>query len=132
MREFSSAAKTEEIRVDDQLYVIHELTQASRDIYLKELSSTLKVRMISTGEKDAQGKDVMRREVDMLDLTGSQVTLLAATMKIVDDEGEQKKIEKSTLKNWPAGMVEKIAAVSSKLNGLEVAEALLEADAEKN
>ena len=132
MREFSTELKKEEVMIDGELYVIRELTADGRSVYLKAVGKTMDVRLISTGEKDAKNREVMRREIKVLDMDGAQKELLSSTMFRVDSEGKATPVTKPQVGGWGSKLVEELVKISSDLNGLERTEEEHAEEAEKN
>ncbi len=132
MQEFTTALDVEQVKIEGELYEICEMTTAGRKRYLNAVGDGLKVRMISTGKVDSKGADIMRKEIDVLNLTGAQVELLEATMFKVADDGTKTPVKRPTIEAWKVSLTEDLVKIASGLNRLDSSEKELQADAEKN
>ena len=115
--EYSTILAKESIKIDDVSYEIRELTFGARQKYLKQLNQTMEVRMVEGDLLDAKGEPVMRKEILIKDLSGSQRVILLNTMFNVSGD-VAKLIGPYELDGWGARMVEKFTAVSNSLNGM--------------
>ena len=132
MREYSTKLAVEEVLIDGERYEIREMTSAGRDKYLKTLGNTMQVRMVSTGDVDKDGREKMRKEVVVTSLGGAQAEILQSTLFKIADDGTATPITLKKIGELGAKLVEELATVASRLNGLERPDAVLEKEAEKN
>jgi len=132
MKEFSTALKSEQVKIDGVTYEIREMTKAERDKHLKRLSSSLEVKMIGTGQQSSKGQEILRKEITVKDLGGAQEEILLNTMYRVNEDGSKTRITKQLLDSWGAQLVEELYAIANQVNGMDVPETTLAGEAEKN
>ena len=132
MLEYTTALNREPVRIDGQDYEICEMTCASRAKYLQAINKTMEVTLQSTGEKDAQGREIMRKNIRITDLAGGQLQLLYSSMVRIEADGQRTPVSPLIVAGWGAKMIEELSKVATKLNGLEDPEDVLEKEAEKN
>jgi len=132
MDEYVTIPKVVPLKIDGQLYELRELTVAGQTKYLKDLSKTMEIRMVSTGEKDASGEEVLRKDVHFTSLTTVQDVLLQACLFRVDDAGKGTPVPIETIRGWGVTLVNKLVAKATELNDLERPEDVLAQEAEKN
>lgn len=130
--EFSTVREVQPIKIDGEDYEVREMTAAARTVYLKALGKTMEVQMVGTGEKDSKGKEVMRKQIKVTDLSGAQKELLTATVFRVAPDGSRTKVPLTQVDSWGGRLVERLTKLASKLNGLEQPEDVLTKEAEKN
>ena len=132
IREFPDVLIVQKIKIGNTEYELRELSRGSRRRYLATLNGTMEVRMESTGEVDANGKERMQKRILMKDLNGAQDTLLKETLYKVCDDGTIRQCTAKELDAIPSKVSEEIAQLASDLNGLEKADGELDKEAEKN
>ena len=132
VREFPDILVVQKIKIGETEYELRELTRGSRRRYLQTLNGTMEVRMESTGEVDANGKEKMQKRILMKDLNGAQDTLLKETLYKVCDDGTTRQCTVKELDAIPSKVSEEIAEMASDLNGLEKADGELNEEAVKN
>ena len=130
--EFPDVLVVQKIKIGETEYELRELPRGGRRRYLQTLNGTMEVRMESTGEVDANGKEIMQKRILMKDLNGAQDTLLKETLFKVCDDGKVRQCSHSELDAIPSKVSEEIAQLASDLNGLEKADGELDKEAEKN
>jgi hypothetical protein len=119
-------------RVNGQSYEIREMAFGPRQNYLRALGKTMKYKMVGTGKKDDKGKEVMQKEVEILDMNAAQAELLQACVVRVSDDGKATPIKLNEFQGWGSRMIEQIAKKASEINALEMPDSKLQEDAEKN
>lgn len=132
MKEFTTVLAVEPVKIEGELYEVCEMTTGGRKRYMIAVGSAMKVRMISTGKVDPKGSDIMRKEIDILNLDGAQVELLEATMVKVDDDGKKTPVRRPVIESWKVSLTEDLVKVASGLNRLGFSEEKLQAEAVKN
>ena len=130
--EFPDLLVSQKIKIGGTEYELRELSRGSRRRYLKTLNGTMEVRMESTGQRDADGKEIMQKRILMKDLNGAQDTLLKETLYKICDDGTVRQCTDKELDAIPSKVSEEIATLASDLNGLEQADGDLDKEAEKN
>lgn len=132
MREFTTEAKREEVRIDGEDFVITEMTSVSQKAYMKRQGDMMKVRAVATGEQTADGRPKMRQEIEFKDLAGAQQELLAATLKRVGREGQLTPVPLDEISNWRVSLIADLAKIAQAVNRLADTDAKKMEDAEKN
>ena len=130
--EFPDLLVSQKIKIGGTEYELRELSRGSRRRYLKTLNGTMEVRMESTGQRDADGKEIMQKRILMKDLNGAQDTLLKETLYKICDDGTVRQCTDKELDAIPSKVSEEIATLASDLNGLEQVDGDLDKEAEKN
>lgn len=132
-REFSTKGKVESVTIDGREYEIREMTGEGRDIYLQAIKDTVDVQMEGTGKKDADGREVMKRRVRIRSLDGAQKTLLSQCLYDMGDGPDRAaRPSKQQIASWPATLIDDLAKIATKLNGLEDPDSIRKEEAEKN
>ena len=131
--EFSNTPEVQPVTIDGVYYEIRELTADSRAAYLKALTKTMQVKLIGTGEKDANGREIMRKEITVIDMDGAQKELLCGCMFRRDDaKGTFTPVTAKEVGSWRGKIIEQLVKRASDINGLEMPDDKLNEAAEKN
>jgi hypothetical protein len=129
---YTTALQKKLVQIDGEDWEIREMTADGRDGYLRAVSKTMEVKMVSTGQKDERNREVMRKEIKILSMSGAQRELLCATMVRIDQDGKSIALTPRQFGGWGSKMIEDLVKHASDLNGLEMPEDQLSKEAEKN
>jgi len=132
MKEFNTGLKEEQIKIDDCIWAVREMTTVGRESYNKALSNTMEVIMDGTGKYDKKGNEIFKKKIKVLDLGGAQLALLKATMEHQPEEGKIIIPVEAAYPTWGSKLAEELVKIASDLNGMEVPEEVLDDEAEKN
>lgn len=132
VEEFSSELDAKPIRIDGEDYEIREMAFGPRKKYLAGLGKTMEVRMVGTGEEDEKGREKLRKEIKILDMSGAQEDLLSNCMFKITEGKPPVPVSKDTIHRWGARMVERLAKIAYDFNGLDQSEEEEQEQAEKN
>lgn len=111
-RKFSSSFNSEVIEIDDQQYVIKEMTCTQRDKFVADQVRRTKIKHVAQAP-GAEGAAAQVVETSETDIAGAQEFLL--TLCLYKDDAL---VPAETIRTWPGRLVADIYEVAVGVNGL--------------